>query len=52
MATEEDSKNALTKTEGDELMYGYTLLLIVYIIIVVIIGRHIMRKTWKEMDND
>tara|TARA_X000001388_G_scaffold19898_1_gene13161 strand:- start:2236 stop:2337 length:102 start_codon:yes stop_codon:yes gene_type:complete len=33
-------------------MYGYTIFLIVYVIVVLIVGTHIMRKTWEEMDND
>ena len=33
-------------------MYCYTLLLIIYIVALLFVGKHIFSKTWEEMDND
>ena len=33
-------------------MYGYTLLLIVYIVVLLFVGKYTFSKTWEEMDND
>ena len=54
METKESSggQNTFTQTKGDEVMYGYTLLLIIYIVALLFVGKHIFSKTWEEMDND